>query len=184
MTAEAFSSHLPQPLTLDDVALMAEADPYSRFYELSPTGVLSVMTPPGLSHAQVATRLMLWFGEHGYREVFQNLGIRTETSEGTGARIPDLSVWNPTPTAYPVWVPVDGLLVAVEILSRSTELTDRIEKREEYAAAGITRYWIVGRDKANTVTMLVLQDGKYEEVEGSPRPLSWLLNTTPQQHLR
>jgi hypothetical protein len=42
---------------------------------------------------------------------------------------------------------------------------------------------IVGRDRANTVTMLELWDGKYEEVDGSPRPLSRLLDTTPQQHL-
>jgi Uma2 family endonuclease len=53
--------------------------------------------------------------------------------------------------------PADVLLVA-EVLSPSNAGKDLVQKRHDYAAAGIPRYWIVDpRDR--TVTVLALPDG-------------------------
>ena len=56
-------------------------------------------------------------------------------------------------------------------------------KRQEYARAGIPRYWVVDRDSAQTVTMHRLGPaGEYEVA--TKLPLAWLLNTAPVDHLR
>jgi Uma2 family endonuclease len=47
--------------------------------------------------------------------------------------------------------------LAVEILSEGTAHTDREIKRDEYAAAGISEYWIVDPE-AKTVALLVLDE--------------------------
>jgi Uma2 family endonuclease len=54
-----------------------------------------------------------------------------------------------------VWLPVDDVLLAVEIISPGSEGVDTVTKRREYAAAGIPR-----------ATM----------------PLAWVLNTAPAEH--
>ncbi len=80
-----------------------------------------------------------------------------------------------------MWPSVKLLQVAIEIASTSTEAIDRVIKRDEYAAAGIVRYWLVGQDAANTVTMLRLDSDGYRLV--GAHPLAWLLNTDPADHL-
>ncbi len=48
-------------------------------------------------------------------------------------------------------------------------------KRDEYAAAGVPRYWIVDLDAANTVQAQILEDGTFV-AEHEPRPLAWLVD--------
>src|SRR6266568_2168362 len=179
---ERFTVRLPFDLTLDDVAEMNETDEQGRRFELSPEGVLSVMPPSGVEHAKIATRLVGWFLTHGWStdQVLQAVGLKIETRQGVGGRIPDLTIWSEPPPG-PVWPSVKLLQVVIEIASTSTEPIDRVIKRDEYAAAGIVRYWLVGQDAANTVTMLRLDSDGYRLV--GAHPLAWLLNTDPADHL-
>jgi Uma2 family endonuclease len=55
-------------------------------------------------------------------------------------------------------------------------------KRQEYARAGIPRYWVVDRDAAQTVTLhRIGPTGEYEVA--TKLPLAWLLRTAPEEHL-
>jgi len=182
VSAEAFSAQLPPYLTLDDVAAMADVDQSGHRFELSPEGFLCVMPPPGVAHALIATQLLVWFADHGWplNQLYQNVGIKIDLDRGVGGRVPDLSLWS-APPAGPVWSAAKGLLLAIEIISPGSESIDRIIKKEEYAAAGIPRYWIVSSEAGNPVTMLRLAGDDYRQLR--VQPLSWLLNTTPAEHL-
>ena len=48
----------------------------------------------------------------------------------------------------------------VEVLSSSTQRTDRIEKFSEYARAGVREYWLVDPEK-KTVEIYALKQGAY-----------------------
>ncbi|ADB34360.1 protein of unknown function DUF820 [Kribbella flavida DSM 17836] len=54
------------------------------------------------------------------------------------------------------------LLLAVEILSPSTRMTDLLLKRGLYEEAGVTSYWLIDPE-AETLTALELVDGVYLE---------------------
>lgn len=182
MSAEAVGSTMPQHLTLNDLAAMAAADEHHR-YELSPEGVLFVMPPAGLEHALVVSRLFAWLIIAGFRpdQVFADLGIETG-----GARIPDLSVWaadSLPQRGRSSYVTQDGMLLAIEVVSASSEMVDRVIKRDEYARAGIPRYWIVDRDPANTVLMYHLDPTAKGYTEAGAQPLSWLLAADPHDLL-
>ena len=58
---------------------------------------------------------------------------------------------------------------------------DQTIKVQEYAAAGIPRYWLVERDAAQTVTLHALRAGHTYEV-AAKMPLAWLLQTKPADH--
>jgi Uma2 family endonuclease len=186
MSAATFGGHMPADLTLDDLAAMAVADGFGHRYELSPEAVLSVMPPAGVEHAIVASRLFGWFLAHGWpvERVLQNCGLRTSVGDGVGGRVPDLTVWSAEPGSSSVWAPIDDLLLAIEIVSRGSGAIDQIIKKDEYARAGIPRYWIVDRDAARTVTMWRLTAEGYVPTSPSPQPLAWVLNSDPDQHLR
>ena len=74
-------------------------------------------------------------------------------------------------------MPVDGLLLAVEVISRSSRRNDLIDKTGEYARAGIARYWTVEQDGTQPVTRRTLVEGVY--VAAAPVPLEWLLEQDP-----
>lgn len=54
------------------------------------------------------------------------------------------------------------LLLAVEVLSSSTRMTDLLLKRAIYEEAGVASYWIFDPD-AEILTVLELADGRYVE---------------------
>jgi Uma2 family endonuclease len=182
VSAEAYSAQLPTYFTLADVAAMNDMDQRGHRFELSPGGILTVMPPPGVEHAIVASRLFAWLLVHGWPpdQILQNVGVKIDLDYGIGGRIPDLTLWA-APPAGPVWSASKDLLLAVEIISPGTEPIDRIVKKVEYAAAGLPRYWIVGSEAGNPVTMLRLAGDDYRQLR--VQPLSWLLNTTPAEHL-
>ncbi|WP_244876127.1 Uma2 family endonuclease [Winogradskya consettensis] len=170
MGAEAVGNYFPATVTLDDLTVMNTADRYGHRYELSPEGVLSVMPPAGSLHAAIATQLTLWFGFAGWpgKQVYQGVGIRVSGPDGEGGRIPDLTLWaRPLPDG--IWFTIDGLLLAVEIVSPGSTTMDGATKLQEYAATGVPRYWIIDRDEAQTVSMHVLgPDRAYEVAEKVP----------------
>ncbi len=55
-----------------------------------------------------------------------------------------------------------GADVAMEVVSRDKPERDYEEKREDYAAAGISEYWIID-PQVQTLTILVLAAGTYRE---------------------
>lgn len=166
---------------LDDLAEMMAADERHR-YEISPEGLLSIMPPPGYAHAIVATRLTVWLAAAGVPadRIAQAVGLRIPGRDGgVGGRIPDLIVWS---KAQPdgTWLPVTDVLLVVEIISPGSEGVDTVPKRGEYAAAGISQYWVVDRDPAQTVTMHRLDGGHYSV--RATMPLAWVLNTSPAEY--
>lgn len=182
MAAAAFGRTLPAVVTLDDLAVMNEADQHGRRYELSPEGALSITPLPDSEHAVIASRILGWLAMAGWpaEQLLQAVGIRIPGSDGDGGRIPDLTVWSKRQPRT-VWLGVADLLLVIEIVSPSSEAIDEVVKRREYALAGILRYWVVDRDQAQTVTMYELGPETY--VERAKMPLAWLLNTSPADHL-
>jgi Uma2 family endonuclease len=101
-----------------------------------------------------------------------------------GGRVPDLTVWakgRPPRPARSSYAGTDGLLLAVEVVSKGSEVVDRVIKKAEYAKASIPRYWVIERDSIITVHRHTLDraTGEYEPDQTGPQPIAWLLTTTP-----
>ncbi len=174
MSASTIGSQMPSEITLDDVAAMAAADEHHR-YELSREGVLSIMPPATPEHALIVSRLVHWFYLRGFgpEQVTADCGI-----DVGGGRQPDLTLWakgKPPRRAGSSYAGLDGLLLAIEVVSPDSEATDRVIKKDEYASAGVPRYWIVDRDVSNTVYAYRLREVDYE-AERDSQALAWLLN--------
>ncbi|MEU4155859.1 Uma2 family endonuclease [Actinoplanes sp. NPDC026670] len=181
MSAEAVGAGMPTQVTLDDLAQMAAADENHR-YELSPEGVLSVVPSADPDHALLVSRIFAWFLTNGYgpEQVATDCGI-----DVGGGRVPDLTVWAegmPPRRARSSYAGTAGLLLAIEVVSRGSEVIDRMIKKAEYAKAGIPRYWIVERDSVTAVHRhnLNVESGEYEPDPGGPQPIAWLLTTVPE----
>lgn len=171
---------MPRHVTLDDLAVMAAADENHR-YELSAEAVLSVVPPADPDHALLVSRMFAWFLTHGFdpEQVVTDCGI-----DVGGGRVPDLTVWakgQPPRPARSSYAGTAGLLLVVEVVSRGSEVVDRIVKKTEYANAGIPRYWIVEHDRLTTVQRYALSTdaGEYKPVPDQAQPLAWLLSTVP-----
>ena len=165
--ATAVGTQMPAVITIDDVARMSEADEHHR-YELSREGVLSVMPPATPEHMRLVSRLMYWFfsGGFGPEQVVAECGI-----DVGGGRQPDLTIWTkdqPPRRGRSSYARLDGLLLVIEVISADSVLIDRVVKKAEYAAAGVSRYWFVDRDAGNTVHMHRLVGGDYDEVGTVP----------------
>jgi Uma2 family endonuclease len=168
---------IPAEITLGDVAAMGQADELHR-YELSDEGELRVMMAPTPEHSRIVMRLTAWFLRNGFDEerLRTALGIYTG-----GGRQPDLTVWAgtaPDAGVASVYVPVDGLQVVVEVVSRGSRQNDLVDKVGEYARAGIERYWIVEQGGTRPVTFRTLATGGGYSSAG-PRPLDWVLKRQP-----
>ena len=125
--------------------------------------------------------MFAWFLTNGYGpdEVVTDCGI-----DVGGGRVPDLTVWakgRPPRPARSSYAGTDGLLLAVEVVSKGSEVVDRVIKKDEYAKAGIPRYWVIERDSITTVHRLTLDPaaGEYEPDPAGPQPLAWLVTTAP-----
>lgn len=177
MSAATVGGQMPTEITLDDVAAMAEADERHR-YELSREGVLSILPPATPEHALIVSRMIHWFYVNGFgpEQVTADCGI-----DVGGGRQPDLTIWakgKPPRRARSSYAGIDGLLLVIEVVSPDSELIDRIIKKAEYASAGVPRYWVVDRDKGNTVSMFRLTAEGYEQ-ERDRRSLAWVLTASP-----
>jgi Uma2 family endonuclease len=181
VSAATVGAEMPAQVTLDDLAAMAAADENHR-YELSPEGVLSIMPPADPDHALLVTRILAWFLTSGFgpEQVVVDCGI-----DAGGGRVPDISVWaqgRPPRRARSSYAGVDGLLLVIEVVSKGSEIADRVVKKVEYAKVGIPHYWIVERDAGNTVHQLTLnlETGEYDRAPDGAQPLAWLLTTAPE----
>jgi Uma2 family endonuclease len=126
-----------RPLTLEDVTRLAQADSGHRF-ELT-EGNLVVMPPGTWRHQKISGLLFAWFANHGYGDrVNIAPGVRTAADELNG-RVPDVIVTTGPEPDDVVWLPPDRVALAVEIVSKGSERTDRWLEPVEYAEAGIVR---------------------------------------------
>jgi Uma2 family endonuclease len=149
-----------RPLTLDDVTSLAEAD-HERRFELS-DGNLIVKAPETWRHQSLIGQLFAWLLAGGYHgRINHACGVRTAT-ESLNGRVPDLVVTTGPVPDETVWLAPDVVALAVEIVSKGSERTDRWHKPMEYAAAGIRRFWRVEPD--DTVVQFELADSTYAQV--------------------
>jgi Uma2 family endonuclease len=153
-----------RPLTLDDVTRLAENDEQHRF-ELS-EGNLIVMPPGSWRHQEISLLIAAWLLAGGLEgRVNVAPGVQT-ASDNLNGRIPDLVVTTKAIAGEVVWLRPEEVALAVEIVSRGSERTDRWLKPVEYAAVGIPRYWRVETDE--TVHQFELQNGACAEVGSIP----------------
>jgi Uma2 family endonuclease len=130
-------------------------------YELV-DGELVLMTPPVFRHSDIVNFLYLCFYFQIQREQKDWLVRQGDVGVRTGlrrSRLPDVSVidgqqWRNLENSPAVLqVP---LILAVEVVSKSSQKTDYQDKRKEYADRRIPEYWIVDFliDKVSVLTLI------------------------------
>lgn len=152
----AVSVRLPaRPLTLEDVAELADADPDHR-YELQ-EGNLLVMPPADAEHAEMIMRVGAWLINGGYTgRVLATPGMRA----GSSGRSPDILVRRDMGGGRAeVWIDPADVLLTVEIVSLGSVELDRHLKPVEYAQAGVPHFWRIERDGRATVHLFGLGVG-------------------------
>jgi Uma2 family endonuclease len=164
------SVRLPaRPLTLDDVAELAENDPDHR-YELQ-EGTLLVMPPADAGHAGMIMRMGAWLISGGYAgRVLATPGMRA----GSSGRRPDVLVCRGTGMGRTAWIDPRDVLLTIEIVSPGSVELDRHLKPVEYARVGVPNFWRIERDGRPTVHMFGL-DGQPAYVARGTAPLEDLL---------
>src|SRR5262249_18761190 len=103
------------PLTLDDVADLADQDPDHR-YELK-EGNLLVIPPADDEYAEMIMRIGAWLIAGGYAgRALATPGVKA----GTSGRSPDVAVRRSPRSVRTVWIDPADLLLVIELLSRSS----------------------------------------------------------------
>jgi Uma2 family endonuclease len=148
----------PGDWTIADVDALPERDGVR--YELV-AGVPRMMTPPRWEHqdALLELHLALKTAAPAGLHVVQGLGVIVADNERpipglVVVRSGDRSVSN---------VPAELVVVAAEIVSRSSRTDDRFRKPGLYAQVGIPCYLRVELDPPHVVAYLLGPDGVYEE---------------------
>lgn len=156
-------SSMARPLTLDDVARLAEGDEVR--YELV-DGNLITVPPANIRHQRIMFDLAVWLSGHGYGDrVILTPGVRTSRDNDLNGRIPDLVVTSGPIDGATVWIDPALVTLAVEIVSTGSQRTDRWFKPIEYARVGIPWYWRVEPDDEILVPSKLV-DGRYVEQHG------------------
>jgi Uma2 family endonuclease len=124
--------------------------------------------------------------------VLQEVEITVEARFPPTVRDPDLVVVNRSVVdRNPVRVDASDVALVIEIVSPGSRRTDRVMKLDEYAKAGIERYWIVDLDADADERFLahLLHDGTYQRVDalaadrvrmGEPLALDFTLDELTQ----
>mgnify|MGYP001563090014 CR=1 FL=1 len=115
-------------------------------YELI-DGELLVTPAPRPVHQIAVTELLLILGEYCHREP---IGIACASPadielEPDSITQPDVFII-PGTRIPKAWPEVTGLVLAVEVVSPSSERSDRLTKREYYLRNGVPEYWVVDLD--------------------------------------
>jgi len=113
-----------------------------------------------LPHSFVQRNLVLAIGQR-YPHLFVLPELRVRTVAGR-CRIPDVCVTLERPKTD---VLEAAPFLAVEILSRRDEMTEVLEKLEEYVAAGVPNVWVIDPRKKKLYTFAA---HRLEEVLDSP----------------
>ncbi|NEP02916.1 MAG: Uma2 family endonuclease [Symploca sp. SIO2E9] len=144
-------------------------DGTDTYYELV-NGERVVMPPESELNRRIATFLFAYFLQQGIS--FYRLTMKTEivvSGSRATTRLPDLMVLSEElATALEganrstVIADMPPPMLVVEVVSPNQEKRDYRYKRSEYAARGITEYWIVD-PMQQIITVLEWVEGLYEE---------------------
>ncbi|MBA3906676.1 MAG: Uma2 family endonuclease [Pseudonocardiales bacterium] len=160
MTAEAVPLvPPPQGWTISDIDRLPEN---GLRYELV-DGVPRVMSPPKIRHQHVLRRLAntLEAAAPVGLLVVEGIGVVLASDQRP---IPDLVVIRGTdPDSELSDVPAAQVVLAAEIVSRSSRSDDRFRKPAQYAQAGIPVYLRVELDPSHVVGYRIGPDGLYIE---------------------
>ena len=172
---------ITQKMSLEE--FLAYDDGTDNLYELE-NGELISMPSESEINRRIAMFLLAYLLQQGIP--FYRLTMKTEiavSGSRVSVRLPDLLVLSEElATALEgasrsiVLMDMPPPLLAVEVVSPNQEKRDYRYKRSEYAARGISEYWIVDAIQQQ-VTILELVEGFYEEkvYRGSDRIYSPLL---------
>lgn len=161
MSAEAVpTAPLPEGWTVADVDALPERDGVR--YELV-DGVPHVMNPPRGEHqdALLELHLALRSAVPAGCHVVQGLGVILAEDQRP---IPDLIIVSGERPRVLSNVPATRVVLAAEVVSRSSRSDDRFRKPALYAQAGIPCYLRVELDPPHVVAYRIGADGLYEEM--------------------
>jgi Uma2 family endonuclease len=129
--------------------LIGESRPWPRFELLD--GELLVTPAPNTPHQWAVTDLLLAVGAYCRRE-----GVGIPFVSPADLELAPESIMQPDVFVVPgeavpadeplAWPHVRSLLLAIEVLSPSTQGQDRVKKRDFYLAHHVDEYWIVDLD--------------------------------------
>ncbi|GAA0620250.1 Uma2 family endonuclease [Kutzneria viridogrisea] len=152
-------------LSLEEFTALPEDT--SRRYEVL-EGVLIVSPRPVGLHSRVAKQLALHLDEQLSPEWEAAIEMDLVLRPGfpLGVRVPDVVVTRSelidqsAPRLYP-----EDVLIAVEVISPGSRMTDTVLKPVEYAEAGIPHYWVVDLEPPVSLTAyhLIEEFGAYQE---------------------
>ena len=144
-------------------------------YELS-RGMITVSDVPDWPHQMQIDAADLQFTAHRLRHpesifvMSQGSGCKVLLWDLHSERHPDLSIYTePPPTGKDVWAEWIAAIV-IEVVSKSSEHRDYVEKREEYLQFGIREYWILDEEK-NQMLVLRRSGGTWMEIVVRPPKL-------------
>ena len=142
-----------------------------KHYELV-AGSLREMPPESPLNAEIAIKLLLIFAQFVTTRCLRCKDTEIVVSGSrTTVRLPDLMVlteeladilYDSGRSTIMPDMPPPALVVEVVSAGRANQNRDYRYKRSEYAARGISEYWIID-PQINKVTVLVLNEGLYEE---------------------
>jgi Uma2 family endonuclease len=160
MTAEAVPlAPAPEGWTIEDVDALPDT---GLRYELV-DGVPRVMPPPRIRHQDALRRLANELEAAAPPDllVVEGVGVILASDQRP---IPDLLVVRgAAPDSELYNVPAEQVLIAAEVVSRSTRSDDRFRKPAQYAQAGIPFYLRVELDPPHLVAYRIGADGLYVE---------------------
>jgi Uma2 family endonuclease len=143
MTAQPWPDHL---LTLEEYDALPEDN--SRHYELQ-EGVLIVSPRAASLHQVVALHLQMLLYPQIPREwqVVYDVEVITQAGFPASVRAPDVAIVpKDVAKANVPRFTSDQVLLAIEVISPGSRITDTATKPAEYARAGIPHYWVIDMD--------------------------------------
>lgn len=174
-------------LLVEDFEELARKAPEAVTLEFI-NGKLEVKPVPDGDHGEIVMWLLRrCMQQRPELALYPEQGLKTEKYRKGRAR-PDGSL---APVGHFAgqgeWAEPDGVLMAVEVTSHDpdTDLRDRVEKRDGYAAAEIPVYLLIDRDACTISVYSEPENGKYRgrmsypygEVVGLPAPVGITLET-------
>ncbi|MBB5888926.1 Uma2 family endonuclease [Kutzneria kofuensis] len=139
-------------LTLDEFAALPEDN--TRRYELQ-EGILIVTPRPVALHQRVLFQLLTQLDAQlpVDWEPVGEFEVITRHRSPSSVRVPDIVVV-PTEAVDDNLARVEGadVLLAVEIVSPGSHLTDTVTKPAEYATVGIQHYWVIDLESPISLT--------------------------------
>jgi Uma2 family endonuclease len=133
-------------LTLDEYDALPEDN--TRHYELQ-EGILLVTPRAVPVHQRVAKRLIDALerqAPYGW-EMFGDVEVLLQSTFPSSVRAPDVVVVPDDPAnETTARFNADQVVLAVEVISPGSRVTDTVTKPAQYAAAGIPHYWVIDLD--------------------------------------